>query len=74
MAAQKDDPQTRNLSVAPLIGAESNAKFIADAKKVDFSRQTTTDQRDALGEKPVSKTLAGGTKVIGPKSAVDRLA
>ncbi len=76
MAVQKDAPkdaQSRNLAAAPIMGAEANAKVIAEAKEADAERQMLPEQREALKEKPTSKTLDGGTKVTGPKSAVDSL-
>lgn len=70
MAAPQKDSQTRDLAAVPIIGEEANAKHIAELKEADAETQMLPDQREAMKEKPVTKTLDAGTKVTGPKDVV----
>lgn len=57
MAAPQKDSQTRDLAAVPIIGEEANAKHIAELKEADAETQMLPDQREAMKEKPVTKTL-----------------
>lgn len=54
-------------------GQEANAAAVAKAKEADAERQMTDEQRKQLDEATVKATLAGGTKVAGPKRVIDTL-